>query len=88
MLQKKHLTVLIIIYRVLLAKLKFYGINVNDYALYKSYLENRYQRTAPYNDKRQVIKSLVGLKYYMVSHIVLFWDLYFFSYTQMIFLRL
>jgi hypothetical protein len=70
-----------------LAKLKFYGINVNDYELYKSYLENRYQRTAPYNDKGQVIKSLVGLKYHMVSHIVLFWDLYFFSYTQMIFLR-
>jgi len=85
MLQKKHLTVLIIIYEVLLTKLKFYGINVNDYALYKSYLENRYQRTVPYNDKRQVIKSLVGLKYYMVFHIVLFWELYFFSYTQMIF---
>jgi len=85
MLHEEHLTVLIIIYEVLLAKLEFYGINGNDYAIYKSYLENRYQRTAPYNDKRQVIKSVVGLKYYMVSNIVLFWELYFFSYTQMIF---
>ena len=85
MLQKNNLTVLIIIYEVWLAKLKFYEIKVNDSALYKSYLENRYQRTAPYNDKKQVMKSLVGLNYYMVSHIVLFSDRYFFSYTQTIF---
>jgi hypothetical protein len=34
-----------------LAKLKFCGINGNDYALYKLCLENRFRRIAPYNDK-------------------------------------
>jgi hypothetical protein len=38
-------------HNILLAKLKFYGISGNNYALYESYLENRYQRTAPCNDK-------------------------------------
>jgi hypothetical protein len=32
----------------LVGTLKFCGINDNDYELYKSYLENRFQRTAPY----------------------------------------
>jgi hypothetical protein len=30
---------------ILLSKLKFYGINGNDHALYESYLNNRYIRT-------------------------------------------
>ena len=34
-----------------LAKLILYGIYGRDYALFKSYMENRYPRTAPYNEK-------------------------------------
>lgn len=34
---------------ILLAKLKCYWINGSDYALYKSYLESRCQKTALYN---------------------------------------
>ena len=37
-------------HNILLAKLKFYGINGRDFALYKSYLENRYQRIALCNE--------------------------------------
>ena len=35
---------------ILLSKLNVYGINSKDQALYQSYLENRYFRTAIYND--------------------------------------
>jgi len=35
---------------ILLSKLKFYGIGEKDFQLYQSYLENRYCRTAIYND--------------------------------------
>jgi hypothetical protein len=38
-------------HNILLSKLKFYGISGKAYALYKSYLENRYQRTVLYNEK-------------------------------------
>jgi len=56
---------------ILLAKLKFHGINGRDYALFKSYLENRYQRHY-IMIMRHAIKSQVGLKYYVVSHKILF----------------
>ena len=36
-------------HNILLAKLEFYGITGTDNALYKSYLENRYQRVSIYN---------------------------------------
>jgi len=36
----------------LLSKLKFYGISGTDLTLYQSYLDNRYCRTAIYNDSR------------------------------------
>jgi hypothetical protein len=52
---------------ILLAKLKFYRINGSDYALYKSYLENGYQKTALYN---KVACSKVSSS-----------DLHFFSHT-------
>ena len=35
---------------ILLSKLKFYGINGKDLALYQSYMDNRYFRTAVYNE--------------------------------------
>jgi len=35
---------------ILLSKLKFYGINDKDLQVYQSYLDNRYCRTAIYND--------------------------------------
>ena len=35
---------------ILLSKLKFYGISDKDFRLYQSYLDNRYCRTAIYND--------------------------------------
>ena len=35
---------------ILLSKLNFYAINVKDHALYQSYLDNRYVRTAIYTD--------------------------------------
>jgi hypothetical protein len=35
---------------ILLSKLKFYGINDKDLTLYQFYLDNRYCRTAIYND--------------------------------------
>jgi hypothetical protein len=34
----------------LLSKLKFYGISDKELTLYQSYLDNRYCRTAIYND--------------------------------------
>jgi len=37
-------------YDILLPKLKFYGISGKDLTLYQSYLDNRYFRTAIYND--------------------------------------
>jgi len=58
-------------HNILSAKLKFCGISVRDYALFKSYLENRYQQHY-IMIKRHAIKSQVGLKYYVVSHKVLF----------------
>jgi len=33
-----------------LSKLKFYGIGDKNFTLYQSYLDNRYFRTAIYND--------------------------------------
>jgi hypothetical protein len=35
---------------ILLSKMKFYGISDKDLTLYQSYLDNRYCRTATYND--------------------------------------
>jgi len=58
-------------HKTLLATLKFYRINGRDYAPFKSYLENRYQRYY-IMIKKHAIKSQVGLKYYVVSHKVLF----------------
>ena len=37
-------------HKILLSKLNFYGINGTDLKLYKSYLENRYQRIYLYNE--------------------------------------
>jgi hypothetical protein len=45
-----------------LSKLKFYGISDKDFQLYKSYLDNRYCRTAIYNDSEKVIKLQIGIK--------------------------
>ena len=41
----------------LLSKLKTYGITDNHYKLYKSYLDNRYQRTLVYDQKGNAITS-------------------------------
>jgi len=41
---------------VLLSKLKFYGIGDEDLTLYQSYLDNRYCRTAIYNDSENSSK--------------------------------
>jgi hypothetical protein len=38
-------------HNILLAKLKFYGINGRDYPLHKSYLESIYQRTELYENE-------------------------------------
>ena len=38
-------------HNVWLAKLKLYALYCRDYALYKSYMENRCQRTAPCYEK-------------------------------------
>ena len=35
---------------IILSKLKYYGINDKDFQPYHSYLDNRYCRTAIYND--------------------------------------
>jgi hypothetical protein len=35
---------------ILLSKLKYYGISDKDFRLYQAYLDNRYCRTAIYND--------------------------------------
>jgi len=62
---------------ILLSKLKFYGINGKDLALYQSYLDNRYFRTAIYDS----CNSNKVLSWAKVRHRVpqaLFWDLYFF----------
>ena len=48
-------------HNVLLAKLKFYGINGTDYAIYKLYLENIYQRTAAWNKASSWAKLLRGV---------------------------
>jgi len=37
-------------HHILLSELKFYGITDKDFQLYQSYLDNRYCRTAIYND--------------------------------------
>jgi hypothetical protein len=37
-------------HNILLSKLKVYGISDKDFRLYQSYLDNRYCRTAIYND--------------------------------------
>jgi len=37
---------------ILLPKMKFYGISDKDLTLYQSYLDNRYCRTAIYNDSK------------------------------------
>jgi len=44
-------------HKILLTKLKFYGITGNDYKLYKSYLTDRYQRTILFNENRHIITS-------------------------------
>ena len=38
-------------HNILLAKLKFNGTNGRDCAFYESYMENRYKRTALYNEQ-------------------------------------
>jgi hypothetical protein len=40
-------------HNVLLSKLNFYGITDKDLTVYQSYLDNRYCRTAIYNDKQE-----------------------------------
>jgi len=48
---------------ILLSKLKFYGIGYKDFQLYKSYLGNRYCKTAIYiMTARIIIKFQIGLK--------------------------
>ena len=63
----------------LLPKLKFYGINSKDIALYHSYMDNRYFETAIYND-RDNSNQVSSWDKDMESHMVLFSDLYFFFY--------
>ena len=41
-----------VIHDIPLSKLNFYGINGKDQAVYQSYLDNRYFRTAIYNDSK------------------------------------
>jgi hypothetical protein len=77
-------------HNILLAKLKFYGINGTDYnqiqfiawiiihainCIWKADIKEQNYIMR----KRHVIKSEVRLKYNMVSHKVLLLDLYFFS---------
>ena len=50
---------------ILLSKLKFYGINGKDLALYHSYLDNRHCRRATYNDSKNSNKVSSWAK---VSH--------------------
>jgi hypothetical protein len=64
---------------IVLAELKICGINGWDYERYKLCLEKGYQRMIMI--KRYVVKSQVGLKYYILSHKLLFKDPYFFSCT-------
>jgi hypothetical protein len=47
---------------ILLSKLKFYGICDKDFRLYQSYLDNRYCRTAIYNDSENGNKVLKWAK--------------------------
>jgi len=42
-------------HKILLTKLKFYGITGNYYKLYKSYLTDRYQRTILYNENSHIM---------------------------------
>jgi len=44
-------------HKILLTKLKFYGITDNHYKLYKSYLINHYQKTLLYNKNGNIITS-------------------------------
>ena len=44
-------------HEILPSKLKIYGITDNHYKLYKSYLDNRYQRTLVYDHKGNTITS-------------------------------
>jgi hypothetical protein len=41
---------------ILFSKLNFYGINGKDHPLYQSYMNNRYFRTAIYNDSSNINK--------------------------------
>jgi hypothetical protein len=43
-------------HHILLYKLKFYGINDKNFQLYQSYLNNRYCKTAIYNDREENTK--------------------------------
>jgi len=49
-------------HKILLTKLEFYGITVNDHKLYKSYLIRRYQRTLLYNDNGNITSALSKVK--------------------------
>jgi sarcosine oxidase/L-pipecolate oxidase len=44
-------------HKLLLSKLKTYGITDNNYKLYESYLANRYQRTLGYDQMGNAITS-------------------------------
>jgi hypothetical protein len=51
-------------HEVLLDKLKYYGINDKQYNLYKSYLQDRFQRTSLVNilDNKKVFSNWVKVK--------------------------
>jgi hypothetical protein len=44
-------------HEVLLSKLKFHGITGCNYALFESYLSNRYIRTVIYNDTNSIASN-------------------------------
>jgi hypothetical protein len=63
-------------HEMLLFKLKFYGINGKNLALYQTYLDNGCLRMLIHNDSDNKVSGQT--KSIMVSHKGVFWDLYLF----------
>ena len=55
-------------HKIVLSKLEFYGITSNYYALHKSYLTNRYQRTLLYNENNNITTSAWAKVEHGVTH--------------------
>jgi hypothetical protein len=56
---------------ILLSKLKFYGITGSDYALYETYLSNRYIRTVMYSDTNSTASDWLGIRQGVLHGLVL-----------------